>query len=137
MSEKDTKNLTTEERNAIMMQETIEKEKTKKMKLEARKPGYLKSTVSTDADTKFESAAEQNYKRTYESFRVTNQELENSSSPMKRAMARPEGKNESGQQLKTGPNAWIKLERQKKITERLSAELKVEKRLRKEFEEKI
>jgi hypothetical protein len=137
MSEEEKKNLTTEERKALMMAETLDKQQVKKMKLEAKKPGYLKSTVSTDADTRFESAAEQNYKRTYESFRVTNKELENSSSPMRRAMASTDGKGEAGQQLKTGPNAWLRLERQKKVTERLNAELKVEKTLRKEFEEKV
>ena len=56
-------------------------DETKKMrKKEASKPGYLKSTVSTDADTRFGASANKIIS-VYESW-VTKQELKKSSSPI-------------------------------------------------------
>ena len=129
--------VTLEQRKARMIQEELEAANSKRLMKEANKPSYLKSTVSSDADTRFETAAEQNYKRTYESFRVTKQELRKSNSPMKRAQAlSPERQYEATQQLKTGPNALVREERLKEKSKLLSAELKVEKKLREEFERK-
>ena len=127
----------TEERKKDLIEKIMEDETKKMRKKEASKPGYLKGTVSTDADTRFESLSEQNYKRTYESFRVTKQELKKSSSPMKRASVRKENKGEEGQQLKIGPNARIREERFRKQLMRTKAELKAEQKLRQEFEEKV
>lgn len=129
--------VTIEQRKARMIQEELDAANSKRLTKEANKPSYLKSTVSSDADTRFETAAEQVHKRTYESFRVTKQELRNSNSPMKRAQAlSPEREYEATQQLKTGPNALVREERLKEKIKLLSAELKVEKKLREEFERK-
>eukprot|EP00944_MAST-04C_sp_MAST-4C-sp1_P003504 g3504.t1 len=127
----------TEDRKKDLIEQIMEDETKKMLRKEASKPGYLKGTVSTDADTRFESLSEQNHKRTYESFRVTKQELKNSSSPMKRASVRKENKGEAGQQLKVGPNARIREERFRKQLMRTKAELKAEQKLRQEFEEKV
>ena len=127
----------TEERKKAMVEKIMQDETKKMLQKEASRPGYLKGTVSTEADTRFESLSEQNHKRTYESFRVTRQELKNSSSPMKRASVRKENKEEEGQQLKIGPNARIREERFRKQLMRAKAELKAEKNLRQEFEEKV
>ena len=90
----------TEERKKAMVEKIMQDETKKMLQKEASRPGYLKGTVSTEADTRFESLSEQNHKRTYESFRVTRQELKNSSSPMKRASVRKENKEEEGSNLR-------------------------------------
>lgn len=131
------KDISSEDRKNEMVAEFIQEEVEKAKRKEEKKPGYLKGTVSTNADTRFESLSEQNHKRTYESFRITKQELQKSSSPMKRASARTENKNEVGMQLKVGPNARIREERYREKLMHVKVELKAEMKLRKEFEEKV